>query len=595
MTQTKLLAVTMCHRQPRIAIFQYCLLLIVVFATLASSALAQYAEYKRESARTPALRILFTKKVLILESGTGENLTRESYTRKEVAVSSTAVTFGGKSTIDSSGFHIGASTLPLQEISTIATEHRGDTTILLFYRYSPAADSLTRSRKGNRTRFNEPLAVPAGDYCRGHLFSIAGNITVDGEVQKDVISLFGDIVLGASAVVRGDIAMIDGSVKIARQASVYGIVYYEKEKRKFLSQRHRDRNYFSWDVSFRYNRVDGAAPALWGRFDDPDSALPSLWVQYGYAFESERIRFKAGLDQPIYRATPVFVGAEMYQRLGSDDDRIIDDVENTFFALLVTEDFKDYYEARGGHAWVRIQDSGYWNISAEYRVEETRWFNARQNLFSLTGGDKRFLPNFGHAPHDLRDAGIVEIDTSTLADIHIKAEYDSRLKKEPGMISAWVMTAGLDWSDPEIGSSFDYRRYWGNLSRRQRLSSKTMITAHITGGASDGYLPLHRRFSMGGLGTVRGYRHKEFIGTRFWIANLEYKFVLPKTPLTLGLIYDIGQMANGVPLDRSVDVKHSIGANVYLIDDDFSLSIAHRLDGIDDPAVQLYARFSRSL
>jgi Omp85 superfamily domain len=594
MLQTELVLVAMNQPTFQIKFIPYLLMAMIALSAMSPSVSAQYVEYKRESPQVPALRILFTKKALILETGADVNRARKIFSRKDVAVGAATVTFDGNNRIDAGGFHIGTVSLPLQEISTIATEHKEDTTVFLFYRFSSTADSLARTRRGHRTGFNELLTVPAGDYCRGHVFSIIGNIIVDGEVQKEVVSLFGNVIIGASAVIRGNVATIDGTVKIARQASVYGTVHYEKEKRKFLSQRHRDRNYFSWDVSFRYNRVDGATPALWGRFDDPDSVLPSLWLQYGYAFESDRIRFKAGFDQPLYRATPVFVGAEMYQRLESDDDWIIDDVENTVFALLATEDFKDYYEARGGRAWARIQDSGYWNISAEYHVEESRWFNAQQNLFSLFGGDKRFLPNFGHAPGNLRDPGIVEIDSSTLAEIHLTAEYDSRIKKIPGAHSAWSMNAGLDWSDPDIGSSFDYRRYWGNLSRYQRLSQRTMLTARVTAGGSDGYLPLHRRFSIGGLGTLRGYRHKEFFGTRFWMANTEYRVDLPRTPLSLGLVYDVGQVANDVALDRSVEIKHSVGANVYLIDDDFSVSISRRLDGVDKPTLQVYARFSRT-
>ncbi|MEK7774829.1 MAG: BamA/TamA family outer membrane protein [Candidatus Zixiibacteriota bacterium] len=565
---------------------------VVSLLIFVGAAQAQYTEIKRESARVPALRILFTKKLFILESGYGEGAVRESYSRKQIEVFPEAVKAAQKTVIDAGGFHVGSEPLPLQDISSVSIERWVDTTILIFYRFSPAADSIARSRKGHRTTFNDLINVTPGDFCRGHIFSVVGNVIVDGEVQKDVISLFGNVIVGAEAVIRGDIATIDGTVKIARQASVYGTVHYEKEKRKFLSQRHRDRDYVSWGPAFGYNRVDGATPAAGIRFDDPDSLLPSLWVNYGYAFESGRIRFNAGFDQPLYRPTPVFLGGEMYQRLGSDDDWIIDDVENTVFALLVTEDFKDYYEARGGRAWIRIQDSGYWNISAEYRVEETQWFDAQPNLFSLLGGDKRFIPNFGHAPGEMRDEGIAEIDSSTMAEIQLSAQYDSRDDEEPLAHSAWIMTAALNWSDPDIGSSFDFRRYMGSIARQQRWTHRTLLTVRASGGGSDGYLPLHRRFTLGGLGTLRGYRHKEFFGSRWWMANVEYRIDLPKSPLSLGLIYDVGQISNDAPLNRNIEVKHSIGVNVYFIEDDFSLSFCRRLDGIDKPTLQIFARFS---
>jgi len=110
--------------------FPACLTAVILLFIFVSTAQAQYTEIKRESARVPALRILFTKKLFILESGNGEGAMRETYTRKQVEVFPEAVKAAQKIFIDAGGFHFGSETLALQDISSVSIERWVDTTIL---------------------------------------------------------------------------------------------------------------------------------------------------------------------------------------------------------------------------------------------------------------------------------------------------------------------------------------------------------------------------------------------------------------------------------------------------------------------------------
>ena len=111
-------------------------------------------------------------------------------------------------------------------------------------------------------------------------------------------------------------------------------------------------------------------------------------------------------------------------------------------------------------------------------------------------------------------------------------------------------------------------------------------------GGSDGYLPIYKRYFLGGLGTLRGYRHKEYMGTRFWMINTEYRTRFPGSDIAAALIWDMGKIGNDTALDSDVDLKHSIGFALTL-GDDFRISVAKRLDRSDDNDPRIYDRLTQ--
>jgi hemolysin activation/secretion protein len=99
-------------------------------------------------------------------------------------------------------------------------------------------------------------------------------------------------------------------------------------------------------------------------------------------------------------------------------------------------------------------------------------------------------------------------------------------------------------------------------------------------------------FYLGGLGSIHGYRHKEFIGTEYVQVSGEYSFRIPHSEIAPFLMYDGGKMMG----DRLIGDDcwySSIGVGVD-IDRSFRLFMAKRLDiGEQDPV--FYARFSAAV
>ncbi|HVP07149.1 MAG TPA: BamA/TamA family outer membrane protein [Candidatus Acidoferrum sp.] len=554
----------------------------------------QYKEYAPVQDRKVLFILSYNDNTLSINLPVDSGYQSASFPRQGITIDKGVVFAERKPLFDGQGLLIHGQVIDYASISDLRISRDDKWMAITFYAMPTGAGSAARIRRGNRITFSDSIVIDKNDFVRGTIFSVTGNIDVLGEANKDVVSLFGNVTLEPLAVVRGDLATITGAVTVPRNASVYGAVY--SGSGKGVGKRHRffrHENELEVTGEFHYNRVDGATPYVGLKFQDQDSLLPSAWVSFGRAFASKRWRYEVGLEQTITRQRPLSVGGTYYRRLASGDDWLLSDNENLAFTLLAKEDFKDYYEAEGGTLYARFRPIPKLTLETSYRNEKTHWLEAHRNLWSLFGGDKRFGLNFGTVDSAYRVIGISEIDTSTNASLTFSADYDTRKTEEPFSASAWRLAGELEWSHKSFGSDFDYRRYTLDVVRYQRVTRYTMLLSRGMFGGSDGYLPMYKRFFLGGLGTLYGYKQKEYMGNRFWMINSEYRVQFPRTDLAFGVFYDIGQIANNHPLNGDVEVKSSLGAAIYL-SSDFRLSIAKRLDRSYDDNPKTYVRFDRA-
>ncbi|HUV31514.1 MAG TPA: BamA/TamA family outer membrane protein [Acidobacteriota bacterium] len=568
-----------------------CLTLAAVCAsTCAVAQETQYKEYRRSQAGKEYFEISFDKQNAEITIPMADRYFTDRFALDEIREDDGRIVAGDRVIFDKDGLHLAGEVLPYDEIYDARVEESTDHTVVTFFARTAAVDRPSRIRYRNRVEPFNGVTVDEDEFIRGLVFSVAGRVKVYGEVNKDVISLFGDVAIGPDAVVRGDVVSITGRVDASRDASIYGEIYTGKHRVKHRFRRWQREEELEFTGDFDYNRVDGAALGVGLRHSDIDSLLPSVWASIGYAFASERWRYAVGLEQTILRRPPLSIGGEYYRRLASQDDWLLEDRENICFTLLVNEDFKDYYEAEGGTVYVTVSPLQDLELLGRYRYEETAWLGAHRNLFSLFGSHKDFPANFARVDPAYRSIGIAELDTATNADLSARVDFDTRDMDSPYSQSAWAVTGEIEWSTPDLGSDFDYRRYTVSVRRYQRVHRRIMLLLRAMYGGSDGYLPMYKRFYMGGLGTLRGYKHKELMGSRFWMANAEYRVDFPKTDLALSLLWDVAQIANDASIDRDIELKHSIGIAAYF-GDDFRISLAKRLDRSDDNS-QIYARFA---
>ncbi|UCE25008.1 MAG: BamA/TamA family outer membrane protein [Candidatus Zixiibacteriota bacterium] len=563
--------------------------IVCLFAGVTASAV-EYKEYKRTRLEKEYFEISYDRTEVRITTFEDDDTYTSVYPRSSLEADEGKIYSDGRLLFDEKGLVVDEQYFYYDDIvdSRIMSEEKVVT--ITFYTRKPSPSQTTKFKRGNLVVAGEPLTVKEDDFVRGMVLAVGSDVDVLGEVNRDVISILGDVYIGPDAVARGDVAAVDGRIDVASDASVYGEVY-DVDRRNIRLRLRFSRGLRDWDFlnNLTYDRVDGLGLNLGVQYQDHDSLLPTFMVQMGYAFNSERWRYETGLEQTILRDPAVAAGGRIYRRLATDDDWLIGEDENTAFALLATEDFRDYYQAEGGNLYVKVRPRHDIDIESGYRLEETRWLDARRHLWSLFGGSKLFPENFNTVNDAFRAASIAEIDTTNIGVLYASASWDTRDKADPFDRSAWYATVDLEWSHDSFSSDFDYRRYVIGVRRYQKINRRAALITRGVYGGSDGYLPMYKRFFLGGLGTLRGYDHKEFMGTRFWLANTEYRINFPRIEAAISIFWDVGQIANEHKLDGSIDIKNNLGLALYL-EDDFKVSLAKRLDRSFDDNPIFYVR-----
>ncbi|MFQ5453133.1 MAG: BamA/TamA family outer membrane protein [Candidatus Zixiibacteriota bacterium] len=569
----------------------------VVFCLILPAALLsiEYKEFKHSKQQNVYFEITYSKKDIKIKTIDKNEPNILIIPRNSINITDGIVYSDGTILFDKEGLIYNNNHFYYDNITDTRIIDNDKYITITFMTTNSGQSKSSRFKKGNLITANDKIIIEKNDFIRGILFSVTGNIEVYGEVNKDIISLFGDVNIKSSAVARGDIASITGKIDVAREASVYGEIYFTPQKGIKRKHRYtRNKNYFSISGSFKYNRVDGLACYTGIKFKDSDSLLPTVWGNIGYGFNSKRGRYDFGMEQTLFHSPIIIAGGSLFRKLASGDDWLLDNNENLVFTLLVTEDFKDYYEAEGGTGYLKFIPQPNLLFESHYYMEETKWLEANRHLWSLFGGDKLFNDNFGWVDDNFRNPSIEEIDSTTNAYWYNKIDWDTRPDGNFFDKSSWHITADWEWSHNNLKSDFTYHRYTINVRRYQQVNKWAMIIIRGMYAGSDGYLPMYKRFYLGGLGTLRGYKHKEFMGTKFWMVNSEYRINPPGNNKAVSIFWDIAQIANDSKLDSNVEIKNNLGIALYF-GDSFKISLAKRLDRSFDDNPKIYVRLKHIL
>jgi len=553
---------------------------------------AQYKDFIRKETKSKLLQVSFDKNnVAVTKYSAGDSIT-VMVSRENIQTSAAEIRMANDVIFTAAGLLFQGEILPYQNISDADVFSDNDQTRITFYESTLSPAQIKKMREGNVISFADSIIINKGDFVRGLVLSIRGPITVGGEVNKDIISLFGDVTVTTGAAARGDIASITGRISVEPHASLYGEIYSGTKDYDSRRYRYYRENEFEPDLMMNYNRVDGLLFGGKCSYVDADSILPSAEIEVGFAFESERWRYRASLSHTIIRRHSVKVGAAYFQKLASGDDWILGNAENAVFVILANEDFKDYYETESFSGWIEIKPARHLELKTGYRYDDTHWLRARRQMWSLFGGSKIFRENFGSVSEPYRSIGVSEIESNSNGSIFIESEYDDREFDSDFNTSGFALSGEMEWSHPNFGSDFNYRRYSLTAVRYQYVSKHTGLKWRGSFANSDGYLPMYKRFFIGGLGTLQGFKHKEFMGTRYWMANTEFWVNLPFSLQTnLIFVWDVAQIANDAKLGDSSEIRHDVGLGLRMAG--IRLDLGKRLDSAFERSLKVYVRFSR--
>ena len=498
----------------------------------------------------PDVKISFDKKQCSIAVDTGSTATNISFEFSEVRISGNSVSVGSHRLIAGDSLFVGESVVDLSKVAIQGVVQREG-----YYDIS-LGDAASTSRRGradaNRYGSFSQLKLATGEFVRGSALIVGGELESNAEVNGYVIALFGDIKLGSAATCHRDVLAVGGRIQRDRKARIYGAFQSTESWKRSDIFRRRHRNYgyqpITWSKGMSYNRVDGLTLNAGVAFQSEENFVPRFFAEVGYGASSNIWKYRLGFDHRFFDYHQLSYGGAVYRQTKTADDWICTSGENTVYALLRREDFRDYYQGEGAELFVEQQINGRHTIRADYFVEVLDSMPAHPRLWALFGGSKDFRSNFSSIAENERGIGL-QAFTDHEAALKLNYKYQSVLDPERGAPQGWWLAFQYEHSSGAIASDFNYDRFTFEARRYQRVNEYLNVNVRAIYGEVTGVVPIHRLFYLGGIRSLRGHEIKQYYGTEMGLINVEYVVNPDRTILDFAAVADIGGVGSS---DRSL-------------------------------------------
>ncbi|HBC46835.1 MAG TPA: hypothetical protein DCZ43_07300, partial [candidate division Zixibacteria bacterium] len=352
---------------------------------------------------------------------------------------------------------------------------------------------------GDMVKFGD-IFIDSTVAVNGDVVSISGDITIFGKVTGDVVCVFGNINLKNGADIYGDVAAPMGHVIREPNVTLRG---------KMSSHKKATKGKVDLGLGARFNRVEGFTLVPTLNFEDKKGQLPKVSIVAAYAFTLKRWEYDFGVSHRFGDGFSPYFDIHLFQAANSSDDWRFTETENTIAGLFFKEDLWDFYWDRGfkGEGGFYLTD----NLQAGALYSAERISTLRRTAGkAIFGGKKKFRENWSTILPDSTDILAMPGD---LKEGGLTLGYDTISEKDKSATSG--VRAQLQWRKTVGSSDFDYQVITGKIQTDIPVASNQFVILNARGGYSDDYLPLFRRFFLGGIGSLRGYDYKEFQGNRY--------------------------------------------------------------------------------
>jgi hypothetical protein len=267
-----------------------------------------------------------------------------------------------------------------------------------------------------------------------------------------------------------------------------------------------------------YNRVEGLPVHLGPIFHDSIGAADLTASVMGiirsadtFHWDSQNLGHSISAGMRVGRGRGYGFGLSSYDVMTPVEPWQLPDPDAGLAAFFGHRDFRDYFGRHGAKLTASFNMSQRSSVSADWSDE--RWSAPRERkVFSVFGNGEAWRAN------PVTDAGRFHLGV-------LRANIDTR-NDEANPSTGWLIVAEYERGSgtlTAIGptsplarlgtpSRVTYGRALVDLRRYNRLSPKTWVNMRLVlGGWLHGDdLPLERRFSVGGLGTVPGVDFRKF-------------------------------------------------------------------------------------
>jgi hypothetical protein len=390
-------------------------------------------------------------------------------------------------------------------------------------------------------RVSGRLDIAASQTVNGNVAVLRGPVTIAGRVTGYVIVINGDLTLARDARIDGGIYVVGGYMEGRERATIGGEVHHYRDPLRFREEGERilaesDQTALDEDESWvsrwrrrrresdsklalmtggSYNRVEGlavhAGPSIhrttsWG--DVRVDAFGILRSADHWQWTSPNVGHDVTAQVGLGRNGALAVGGRAFDIVAPVEAWQLRDGEVGLASFFLHRDFRDYWARHGGSGYLTLRLGDALSLTPSYAEE--RWSAlADRDPFTLFRGGQQWRPN------PLADVGRFRLTSVTLA-------YDTRTDVEDPW-SGWHVVA-----DVERGASaavqlaptpvevrataaepvdVQYTRIFLDARRYNRVSPDGQLNVRLVMGGWIGgdELPLQRRFSLGGAGSLPGY------------------------------------------------------------------------------------------
>jgi hypothetical protein len=267
-----------------------------------------------------------------------------------------------------------------------------------------------------------------------------------------------------------------------------------------------------------YNRVEGLPVHLGPTFHDSIRAAEINGSMMGiirsantFHWDSQNLGHRAAVEARVGRGRGYGLAVSSYDVMTPVETWQLPDPDAALAAFFGHRDFRDYFNRHGAKATATFNMSARSSLSADWSDEAWSSPSGRR-VFSVFGNGSAWRAN------PVTDAGRFHLGV-------LRANVDTRNDPE-NPSTGWLIAGEYERGSGQITDAgptstlaraaspgrVSYGRALIDLRRYNRLSPTTWFnTRLVLGGWLHGdELPLERRFSVGGLGTVPGVDFRKF-------------------------------------------------------------------------------------
>jgi surface antigen Omp85-like protein len=390
-------------------------------------------------------------------------------------------------------------------------------------------------------RVSGRLDIAAPQTVSGNVAVLRGPVIIAGHVTGHVIVINGDLTLAPGARIDGSVFVVGGYFEGRDRATIGGAVQHYRDPLRFREENERiiaetDQSAFDEDESWvsrwrrrrrdsasklslmtggSYNRVEGLAV-----YGGPSIRRTTSWGEvrvdaYGilrsvdhWEWTASNVGHDVTAQIGLGRAGAIAIGARAFDIVSPVEAWELRDAEVGLASFFLHRDYRDYWARHGGSAYVTLRAGDAFSVTPSY--SEERWSAlSERDPFTLFRGGQQWRPN------PFADEGRFRLTSAQVA-------YDTRTDVEDPS-SGWHVVADVEHGRSaavrlaatpiEVRASTTepvgvaYTRLFLDARRYNRVSPDGQLNLRfVAGGWVNGdELPLQRRFSLGGPGSLPGY------------------------------------------------------------------------------------------